>query len=122
MASAIVNLAKLALESFNRWRANRKREQRFVGVSVTHGEETVYVAWDGPLADIAENAVPRTLTPELQERLIHCIWENAGVQATLDAEWSTKGVFLYETDRQNWKRKLRGPVGPNHAYVLKVYP
>jgi len=94
----------------------------FKGVSVAHGGETIHVVWDGPLTAVTELQAARIMTAELRAALEQGIGDE-GVQATLDSADSAKGVLVYETDEgRTWKRKLRGPAGPDARYVLRAYP
>ncbi len=102
--------------------AQREFRASFTGVSVPSCGETVHVVWDGPLERVTEHAVPRIMTPELGTALEQAI-RAEGEDAHLDLLESPKSVPVYETDENlTWKRKVKGPPGPDGRFYLKVFP
>ncbi len=118
----VVSALKWVSESWSARGKERDRLALFRGVSVAHGGETIHVVWDGPLTEVTELQAPRIMTAELRTALEHAICAK-GVNAQLDTLDSPKSIPVFETDeKKTWKKKLKGPPGPDGRFYLKVFP
>jgi len=120
----VLSPLKLVLDVIQHARKKRARLARFrgKGARVQLGKEPIYVAWDGPLDELAMEPAPRRLTSEELVAVVERIREVSGLEAKWDEPGSLKGVDVYETDRDRWRKRLQGRGGREQHWVLKVYP
>lgn len=95
--------------------------------SCTVGEETVHVAWDGPLDKITDVRETRFMEPALLDALYIaiCRFRAEDLQPRLEFTAEATGTLVrhvYETDEgRTWRRKLRSKLQPLSQSFLRVY-